>query len=472
MLLYDTHVFLGPTIDTVEASKYLFQAHYHPPIQCGDLIRLLRLKPARVLIIDGIYETVPSVWHKEIMLTIDSGVQVFGAASMGALRASELHHFGMIGIGDIFQQFANKDLVDDDEVAVLHNTEADNFIAINQSMVNIRATLNVAKDNNIISNQYKNQLVLFCKKIFYPYRSLQKVIEQSRSSYPEESHALSDWLFNHGVVDLKKIDAISALKYLQRSISNNHTPDKKEPCMPATKFIGSLINDVNITPFKYHKSWLPPIEKKLLALSTNNPLHFRLIGECATLLNNLFSTLEDDIKPMNTEAYLNYIKQNNLYSPSTDFKIIQEHPTLAPLYPVLCKLICLSGLSNKQIKAYLPAASLYFMNTSEHPGILRLVLILILLNQAQLQDDRLKIKKIVVTEHLKQMRFWKKYQTQKSVDLYIAIDFVAVYMQVSYIYQGFRDSNLGAATKPYYFKWIYDAYALYEINCNPINIES
>ena len=65
---YDTHVYLGPTLNPQAARNYLHQAYYHPPVKCGDLIRVFRLKPKRIIIIDGIYEQIPAVWHKEILL--------------------------------------------------------------------------------------------------------------------------------------------------------------------------------------------------------------------------------------------------------------------------------------------------------------------------------------------------------------------------------------------------------------------
>ena len=46
-----------------------------------------------------------------------AGTQVFGAASMGALRAAELAPFGMIGVGAIFAAYRDGRLTGDDEVA-------------------------------------------------------------------------------------------------------------------------------------------------------------------------------------------------------------------------------------------------------------------------------------------------------------------------------------------------------------------
>ena len=57
-------------------------------------------------IVDGYFEGVLSVWHKEILWAMAEGIHVFGSASMGALRAAELHPFGMHGTGRIFEAFA------------------------------------------------------------------------------------------------------------------------------------------------------------------------------------------------------------------------------------------------------------------------------------------------------------------------------------------------------------------------------
>ena len=47
------------------------------------------------VIVDGSFQWTPAVWHKEILWAMGRGVHVFGAASMGALRAAELDGFGL-----------------------------------------------------------------------------------------------------------------------------------------------------------------------------------------------------------------------------------------------------------------------------------------------------------------------------------------------------------------------------------------
>jgi YcaO-like protein with predicted kinase domain len=54
----------------------------------------------------GIAVTTPTVWHKEILLALEHGVAVYGAASIGALRAGELDVFGMTASAESMNGFA------------------------------------------------------------------------------------------------------------------------------------------------------------------------------------------------------------------------------------------------------------------------------------------------------------------------------------------------------------------------------
>ena len=105
-------LFLGPTLAAEEAQAALAAAGAGdgvvllPPAAQGDVYRAVRdYRPAVIGLVDGCFHQVPAVWHKEILWAMASGVAVYGAASMGALRAAELQAFGMIGIGKIFDAY-------------------------------------------------------------------------------------------------------------------------------------------------------------------------------------------------------------------------------------------------------------------------------------------------------------------------------------------------------------------------------
>lgn len=91
-----------------------------PPAVCGDLARLLDRPPPAIGLIDGCFEVAATVWHKEILDLLAHGVSVFGAASLGAIRAAELATFGMQGVGAIFTAYAAGAIRRDDAVMLDH----------------------------------------------------------------------------------------------------------------------------------------------------------------------------------------------------------------------------------------------------------------------------------------------------------------------------------------------------------------
>jgi len=121
-----TILFAGPTLKKHDAAS-LGAAECLPPVRQGDIYRAVaRQRPRAIGIVDGVFQHVPSVWHKEILWAMSNGIHVFGAASMGALRAAELSPFGMVGVGRIFEAYRSGVLEpygdapfeDDDEVAI------------------------------------------------------------------------------------------------------------------------------------------------------------------------------------------------------------------------------------------------------------------------------------------------------------------------------------------------------------------
>src|SRR5262245_42116940 len=179
-----TCVFTGPTLPVSDARSML-DAVYLPPVQQGDVYRAVAQHRPRALgIIDGYFQQVPSVWHKEILWAMAQGVHVFGSASMGALRAAELTAFGMHGVGRIFEAYRDGSLApyeaeafeDDDEVAVVHGAAEAGFVVLSEAMVNIRCTLASAVDVGVITAATRDTLVRLAKELFYPDRSYQRLL--------------------------------------------------------------------------------------------------------------------------------------------------------------------------------------------------------------------------------------------------------------------------------------------------------
>src|SRR6266480_2847148 len=178
-------IFTGPTISRAEASAEL-KAVYLPPAAEGDVYRVALHRPQAIGIIDGYFQSVPTVRHKEILWAMSCGIHVFGCASIGALRAAELLPFGMEGVGTVFELYRDGILEDDDEVAVAHGPAEMGFLACSEAMVNIRQTLQKAERLSIISTELRAALEKIGKELFYPDRSYPMLIRRaSESGIPE-----------------------------------------------------------------------------------------------------------------------------------------------------------------------------------------------------------------------------------------------------------------------------------------------
>jgi len=213
-------IFAGPTISSSQISS-LIDAEILPPVSMGD-VRHAVSNGARVIgVIDGYFEGVPSVWHKEILWAIDQSITVFGSSSMGALRAAELHEFGMRGIGRIFDAYKSGELEDDDEVAVHHGPMETGYLTLSEPMVNIRATLDRAIEQTIIDKVAAQHLISLAKEMFYPERSWDTLLENADGKHltSRASRALSDWLPD-GKVDQKRDDAIAMISAMNEHLSH------------------------------------------------------------------------------------------------------------------------------------------------------------------------------------------------------------------------------------------------------------
>ncbi|MER6503535.1 TfuA-like protein [Streptomyces sp. NPDC001455] len=208
-------VFVGPTLPAGTVTDTLPDAVVLPPAAQGDVYRAARERPRALAVVDGYFERVPSVWHKEVLWALREGIPVYGASSMGALRAAELRAFGMVGVGWIFEQFAAGMLTDDDEVAVAHTEQALGYRAASEAMVNIRRTLEAAAGEGVIGGDDADTLTALAKQRFYPERSWSALLEEaSARGLADSAAALRAWL-PHGRVDQKRLDALALLDLLR-----------------------------------------------------------------------------------------------------------------------------------------------------------------------------------------------------------------------------------------------------------------
>ena len=218
-------VYLGPTMPWAQAQQILPEAVFRPPAAQSDIISVIDdLEPSAILLIDGVFTQQLSVWHKEILYALERGVAVYGASSMGALRAAETAVYGTRGFGKIFDAFAAGELTDDDEVAVAHASVEWGWRSLSDAMVNIRATLARARDEGVISGADHDLLTDLAKRRFYPERSYATLLSDATEALPPERLTDLTRFVQTSAVDQKRLDAIALLQHVA-----THGVDQPEP---------------------------------------------------------------------------------------------------------------------------------------------------------------------------------------------------------------------------------------------------
>ena len=278
-------VFLGPSLNKVSAKALAPRAIFLPPIRCGDILHALKLKPAAILIVDGYFERIPSVWHKEILYALAQGIHVYGAASMGALRAAELCHYGMIGIGEIFSSYQQQVLEDDDEVAVLHAAASEDYQVLTDALVNIRATLTHALKHGIITLSAATAVLTTAQNTHYKMRFFTKICTHSGLPDPQLQNLLH-FIKQGGYINLKAKDTQLALQMLQKPMPTTHQPSTID--MPKTLYFRALQHFITAKAFPYDAEALTMAEK--LEVYSRLLLHkqYRLCFKIAMLMHIVY----------------------------------------------------------------------------------------------------------------------------------------------------------------------------------------
>ncbi|RUR14104.1 TfuA-like protein [Legionella sp. km772] len=230
--MHKTIVFLETSLTHDSALQLLQDATYVRSIKMGDVLKAIQEGYRRVVIIDGNFSWVPSVWHKEILIALDYGLEVWGAASMGALRAAELDAFGMKGYGRIYERYKNEEIDGDDEVALVYSK-------YNQEqtipLVNIRFTLEQIDIPN------KGLVLEAIRAIYFAERTWGKIAQTV-------SYEICDQIKTH-YIDAKKEDAASLLLYLNQQHLSNEIFDLAKKSRKFTFFEKKLIEST-LTPIE------------------------------------------------------------------------------------------------------------------------------------------------------------------------------------------------------------------------------
>ena len=171
----DVVAFLGPSLPADEARR-IAPCRVLPPARAGDVLAVLPERPLAIALVDGLFDTTPSPWQRELLAALEAGVAVFGGASMGALRAAELEPFGVVGVGRIFRWYRDGTIDDDSEVALLHADASRGWRPLTAPLVAVRAAAEAAREAGVVTAREARALVRAGAALPYPERAWPRVL--------------------------------------------------------------------------------------------------------------------------------------------------------------------------------------------------------------------------------------------------------------------------------------------------------
>ena len=207
-------LFIGPSASGISVDRH-FAGTIMPPIRRGDLDALTRsaTPPDAVGIVDGTFHQSLAVTPKEVLRALDAGIRLYGASSMGALRAVECTPYGMVGVGRIFQMDATGEVDADDEVAITYDPETG--IAMSEPMVNIRVVVEVAVGSGALEANDVDLVLDAAKALYFPDRSYARILAVLRDTMAADRlDRFAEFVHSDEHPDQKRTDALELISIM------------------------------------------------------------------------------------------------------------------------------------------------------------------------------------------------------------------------------------------------------------------
>jgi hypothetical protein len=230
-------VFAGPSLTAAQRALSP-SADWRPPAEAGDILRLDLRPGLTICLIDGYFDHRPAVRHKEILLALASGVRVIGAASIGALRAAEMHRFGMEGVGAIYRAYAGGRISGDDEVALVHAGADRDWRPLSVPLIELRATLCRLMRARRVSAEAARGAMQAARSVHYVDRSWAELEAAGAVAGPLRA------LLEAEHVPQKTMDACAALRDARRP----RLGPAVRPEAVTTSFLRALAKDLGLDP--------------------------------------------------------------------------------------------------------------------------------------------------------------------------------------------------------------------------------
>ncbi len=220
-------VFCGPSLppcDRIGRDELV----YLPPASRNDVFAAAKEYDA-VLLIDGVFHHDLAPSPKECYAAT-LHARMFGASSMGALRAAECAPYGFTPLGAIANWYVAEKIDGDDEVALL--THPETFESLTVPMVNVRHVARLLYRCAAMTRAEHDVLIDRARRIFYMDRTWEDVYEcvplHAREAFISIARA-------HG--DLKRWDARFAMRTVLRFIERTAAAPRSHAASPTVRAI-------------------------------------------------------------------------------------------------------------------------------------------------------------------------------------------------------------------------------------------
>jgi hypothetical protein len=225
-------IFAGPSLIPDDHGNFP-QFRFVGPAARGDILRCLQQdQPQYIGLIDGVFEDQPAVLHKELLEALATGVGVYGASSMGALRAAELHTFGMIGVGQIFRDYHDGTRVSDADVAVIHGPAALGHPPLSLPQVDVVATLASLADRGHLTRNEAQSIARISDALFYKTRTWDSLAAAVTPAQTRATRLAA--LLKSAHVQAKRLDAIALLNRIAQDCRKAPPPQRPPFAPPLT----------------------------------------------------------------------------------------------------------------------------------------------------------------------------------------------------------------------------------------------
>lgn len=200
------------SLDEATIKKHIPNAIVAKPVKKDDLYQDIKNGIHIIGIIDGEFLQNFSVSPTEIRDALRCGLSVYGSSSMGAMRAAELHQFGMIGHGKIFEHIIGDPYFRDDKLGQVFYDE---LVHASIPYMDLYLSVEALVEKKLIKAAEAAQIIKIYERLHFSERNFQALAAKAKASPKNVDKLLeSIKITKINFVSHKKLDGINMLKLI------------------------------------------------------------------------------------------------------------------------------------------------------------------------------------------------------------------------------------------------------------------